>query len=465
MEGKCIVSNCGNAASKCCGLCGWIRYCSVGCQRADWKQCHKRDECVSLKLLATESLSEDEIEVVADKMSHMSTRLSAAGDPVRGVDLLKSCIEFARLRFGQLNRKDSPRLTGESAKLNKLTICNLLIDLSIVYDDLTTSFGNQNHGISIALEAHQLLLERKDAGLDDMWSLLSKSEQCLAISYSFLNDIENSKYYAEQCVANARQYKGENEFNVLHTALNQGCLNYMHQSNFPSALALAEEKYVLVSSKYSPAHRIVLKASILLIECLLRMEDYSTAETYCMMNYENLNDTKHGEEYDDDVSSEIMLQMGKIWLEKEENEDKKVAKILAEEAIDLTRKACNTLCMKNSLKNSYDHLSTFCQVLLKGNKLTEETENILYQIVKLSLQAQEITIMFLERSLTLVAKFYTMLYDSFQGGKKKIPGLFRENIDLCEKKLLEFECPDSRECIRGPQILKPYFKNNALLII
>ena len=76
MKGKCIVSGCGNLASKYCGSCGWVRYCGVECQKGDWKQRHKKRECVNMKKLSSLSLSEGQIEDVSDKVSRISGRLS-----------------------------------------------------------------------------------------------------------------------------------------------------------------------------------------------------------------------------------------------------------------------------------------------------------------------------------------------------------------------------------------------------
>ena len=80
MEGKCIVSSCGKAASKCCGSCGLVRYCSVECQKEDWKKIHKKMECVSMKSLASVSLTEEEIRDVADRISCISRRHLVIGE-------------------------------------------------------------------------------------------------------------------------------------------------------------------------------------------------------------------------------------------------------------------------------------------------------------------------------------------------------------------------------------------------
>ena len=72
MEGRCIVSGCGKAASKCCGSCGFVRYCSAECQKEDWKKHHKKLECVNMTKLSSVSLTEEEINAVVKKITNIS---------------------------------------------------------------------------------------------------------------------------------------------------------------------------------------------------------------------------------------------------------------------------------------------------------------------------------------------------------------------------------------------------------
>ena len=113
MEGKCIVINCGKAASKCCGSCGWVRYCSVECQKEDWKSCHKKKECVNFKNLSSVSLTEEEINAVVNRMTNIYYRLSANGEDERNIDLLKECIDFVQDHLGRLDCKDSHSMIGD----------------------------------------------------------------------------------------------------------------------------------------------------------------------------------------------------------------------------------------------------------------------------------------------------------------------------------------------------------------
>ena len=158
MEGKCIVSSCGKAASKCCGSCGVIRYCSVECQKEDWKKHHKKEECVNMKEMSDMTLTEKEISNVANKILSMCDRLKIIGEDGRIIGLLREFIDFARDRLGRFDDKGSRSLIGD------LTICRLLVQLGDVYFEMQRSFENDSHVISYMSEARELLMQRRDAG-------------------------------------------------------------------------------------------------------------------------------------------------------------------------------------------------------------------------------------------------------------------------------------------------------------
>ena len=133
----------------------------------------------------------------------------------------------------------------------------------------------------------------------------------------------------------------------------------------------------------SPAHKTVLEASGPLIDCLVAMKDYSTADTYCRINYANIIDPIYAGEYGVDDGINVMNQLVSIWLEKEPDEDEIVEKALADEAKDLSRKMFAYACIAKGSNMQYrvPSLTTLCRVLLKRNELTKETEGLLHQLV------------------------------------------------------------------------------------
>ena len=79
------------------------------------------------------------------------------------------------------------------------------------------------------------------------------------------------------------------------------------------------------------------------------------------------------------------LPISKIWLEKDPDDDEIIEKALADEAIDLSRKAYELVQNLDCKRNDKNYLIFFFEVLLKANQLTEETEGILHQYVTASI--------------------------------------------------------------------------------
>ena len=200
MEGKCIVSSCGKAASKCCGSCGWVRYCSVECQKEDWKKIHKKYECVSMKKLASVNLTEKEISNIASRVSRISVRHMGIGEAKSSIDMRKECLDFARDRLGRLYCGDSRSLTRDGIRLdhlNHLLICQMLVGLGQTYFNIARSSDSDDHGLSYLYEARELLVQRKDAGMNEpeIWEMLSMCVGQIYLLYRERGQREKEKHH------------------------------------------------------------------------------------------------------------------------------------------------------------------------------------------------------------------------------------------------------------------------------
>ena len=237
MEGKCIVSGCGNAASKSCGSCGWVRYCSVECQKKDWKTIHKKKECVSMKKLASASLTEEEIIDVALRVSRISIRHLGIGEAKRSIDLYKECLDFVRDRLGRLDCDESRSLTGDGARLNHLIICRLLVDLGKAYFHLSRSSGIDNHGTSYLSEARELLMQNKDAGMNEseMWKMLFICDKQIYNSYIRRGQWDKAKHHCVECLTTARQCNVPDQVDYLIKALGMLGMCLRKELNFIEA--------------------------------------------------------------------------------------------------------------------------------------------------------------------------------------------------------------------------------------
>ena len=466
MKVKCIVSSCRNAGSKCCGACGLVQYCSIECQKEDWKKHHKKRECVNMKKLSSVTLTEREVNEVADKVSCMSARLSAAGEDGKCIVLLKECIDFTRDRLGRLDRNSSRSLIGDGWQLNSFVLCRLIFNLGDIYFNIPSSSESDSLAISYTLEARQLLVQRRDAGMDDklVWTMLLKCDSTLYHLYSQMGQFEKAKYHSVQCVATARQCKGPDQVDPLVVALSTLTAASIRESNYLEALSLAEEAYTIASKHFSPAHHTVLKASCQLIDCLLQMKDYSTAETYCRINYSNFSDPLSAGEYDVQDGMDIMNQLVKIWLMKPLDDDEIVAKAQADEAIDLSRKAYASSHQHSNRRFSSNNLCMLCQVLLKANRLTEETEGHLHQLLKICM-TENVMDATIRDPLRDLGRFYLFLHDSLPIGQKSISVL--QNIELCQRKIKEHEHFNHGSGVykKGTEKIQPHFKKNVAFCV
>ena len=467
MGGKCIVNSCRKAASKCCGSCGFVQYCCTECQKEDWKKHHKKKECVNMKKLASVNLTEEEIRDVAGRILCISDRYVDIGEPFSSIDMNMECLNFVRDRLGRLNCNDSRSSTGDGLWLNHFVICRLLVSLGVAYFDFAGSSENDSHSISYLSEARKMLVQAKDAGINEpeIWRLFLICDRSIHQSYARSGQAEQAKYHCVEWVATARQCNDTDQVDYLITALRMLSYCIRRESNLPEALAVAEESYTIASKHFSPAHRKVVRAAGPLIDCLIAMEDFSTADTYCRMNYANVIDPINAGEYGVKDGIEIMFQLVQIWLMKEPDDDEIVEKALADEAINLMRKVFASSVEYNGMQNRVRFLCTLCRVLVKGNELTEETEGLLHQFVTLCIAANNLDRKYIDDSLVNLHRFYSRIHESFPMGKKTT--FVQENIELCEKKLWELEsCNDgSVGYVKMSQKIKPYFKNNAELHI
>ena len=83
--------------------------------------------------LSTVSLTKKEIAIVLDKVSNVSDRLVAIGEPVRGIILLKISMDFARNRLGRLDRDGARSFTENGVELNSIVMSHLLVKVGRIY--------------------------------------------------------------------------------------------------------------------------------------------------------------------------------------------------------------------------------------------------------------------------------------------------------------------------------------------
>ena len=413
--------------------------------------------------LQSELISEPEMDWVLNKVSCISERYLAIGEVVKSADLLKEGIALVRDCLGRLAPKGSRSFIGDGVKLNNIITCRLLVKLGdIYYNEMKSSSEVNGHAISYYSEAHELLAQKRVTSIYDV-ELLQLSMSCDSSLYNLYlqaHQFEKAKYHCVRCLAAARVYRGPGHIYSLVASMSGLSLVYVRETKFSDALALAEEAYILSSKHYSPAHKMVLQASNQMISCLISLKDYSTADTYCRINYSNFTDPMNAEEYCDQDGISILDHLTNIWLEKEPDGDMIVAKALADEAIDFSRKLCALSVDSRGIRSGTQSLSILCRVLLKANQLNEETEGLMHQLVTTCIADNDLNNRTIHNSIVYLSEFYFQLVCAYP--IYEISLLARENAEACDKRSSEIKCctDGSYLSIKGSLTIKPCFKKN-----
>ena len=77
MADSCCMVGCGSLGTKSCGACGVVSYCSVECQKGDWKV-HKHS-CINMNKLPTTFLPLSELRKYGKKIDAQASILQSQG--------------------------------------------------------------------------------------------------------------------------------------------------------------------------------------------------------------------------------------------------------------------------------------------------------------------------------------------------------------------------------------------------
>jgi hypothetical protein len=228
--------------------------------------------------------------------------------------------------------------------------------------------GDQENMLMHAKKARQML-EHRDKSDSSILSYLAQCEFMVSSSYSAKRQLDFAALHCEQSLMFARLIKGEKRLNNEYHALNLLAIIRQKQSRLLEAIDLAEQSYILISGAYGPVHPDVQEAASELIYCLIANCDYSRADDYARMNYENLTDPRNGMDQKGPEVAICMMQIADVWSKKAPTNDEEATFALAEEAEDMARKSCSIICMSPAVM--IERYSVFATVLLKRGKYTE----------------------------------------------------------------------------------------------
>lgn len=308
----------------------------------------------------------------------------------------------------------------------------LLIDIRKEIARLNFTTRDLVAAIACMKEVRQML-ELRDKSDDSTLQDLVEAERRLSIIYSQSKQFGQAEYHCQQCLIFSKLVKGENQIPFERRALANYANCKEEQSLNHEAIAFFENAYILASGAYGCVHCEVQEAASNLIDCLLNQGDYSRADGYCRMNYDNLTDPRNGIDQESDEVCHGMFQICCIWLKKDPVKDEKEAIALGNEAEDLIRKSTRLYMKRKSLKNygSIRYYRAFGEILLKRSQFTEETRTVLERYLYLARDQNgriaPIGDSDMKRSLQFLAVFYSMTGVTTPSGE----------VRTCDMQLLE----------------------------
>ena len=382
----CKRKNCGEIGFKFCGACMSACYCSVACQKVDWKV--HRNSC--MKNLSTSFLDIDRVSKKIKQSFDRAIALKAEGNEVEAIEILEKVLIFAEYQFG-------PRIPGKSHRIRSngdqidnwrvvtMPLCLMLIQLTSLYIDQRASVSFDKallHG----LEARELIEHRRATiefgELDYLLLLFFQTESNLAEIQMAKLRFDKAEYHCEQSLVFARQSRGVERTACIFEALKKYSSLRRLQHRLTEAMTLCEEAYTVVSGVHGPVHPLVQDAAAELIECLILTGEYSQAESYSRITYESLMDPCNGIDPESEEVARGMQQLAHLCINME-REGHVAALDLVIEADCLIRKACNI--MENlhgpASPNLAICLETFGQVLVCRDIFTEETRLIFERVL------------------------------------------------------------------------------------
>ena len=328
----------------------------------------------------------DEVDKIVTKMLNRTRVLDPENQVIEAIEMNEKFLKFAQSQYGTQAIGESYCVRENGEHVDNSLICNLLMNLTNLYLRSADFVKNIEMVLANAVEAQKLLIQRKSEGLDKDTNLVYLSEKNLATIYTFKNDLEKADLHYNACLTAATEYDGPDRASFISSALLKLAMISALQGRIAEETAYVEEGYVVASAELGPVHPSFQEAVRALIESLLSRKEYSRADSYSRINYNNIIDPLFRIDQNSDTVTSGMLQLAKVWSVKELSKDKNIALKEAEEAERVMRKACNIVEKKfgSDSPRITHYLATFAQVLIRLERFTFETQQLLERNVSIN---------------------------------------------------------------------------------
>ena len=389
MADSCHRLGCKKSGTKFCGACRDARYCSIQCQRADWKV-HKL-KCV--KKLINDFLHVDTVSQLIKKSFDKAISLKAQRREDEAIEELENSILFANNQFGCRIHGETHRIRGNGDRVDDwqvmtMPICLQLVQLTSLYIDQGAS-GSLDRALIHAVEARELVEPYRASieygELDYVSTLFSRIESHLADIHMENSNFIDAEHHCMESLAFARKSRSVDRPACMFEGLRKFGILRRQQQRLGDALSFCEEAYIVVSRAYGPVHPLVQDASAELIETLILLQEYSQAEAYSRITYESLIDPRNGIDPESESVARGMQQLASLCFNMA-HDGHECASDLINEAEELSRKAC---CIIENLNNGFSSsnlaicLETLGQVLVGKKNFTEETKGLFERILNI----------------------------------------------------------------------------------
>jgi tetratricopeptide (TPR) repeat protein len=398
MSRLCKRPKCALLGTAHCSACQNEWYCSVECQRENWKD-HK---ITCGKRLLTES----ELITFLDDTYKVARNFDQTDRNERNINLLKNAILIAEYQFGDwVQGKCFRQLKNGVVFENDLPLFRIreILTEHYVNEGTATSF---DIALGYALETRTQLEMRctNDEDRDVFLERICQVNTQLGDIYMKTIQYEESLHHYEEALAAARHCSHENDRKllILVPAL-QSMANILNLMVTKEGAKYAEEAYLIVSGEHGPEHPDVQGAANYLIDSYLRMNNFVDAERFARINYECLIDPIHRINYRRLLFVVGKLQLARTWL-LTPPEQRIGGPEAAEEAETLAREACGLLEKIEMCEESEDPTATniltshhtLVQVMIANGKKGSEVERSILHALSFTEECRGREVLFLD---------------------------------------------------------------------
>lgn len=392
-DNKCKMAGCNQIGTKLCASCMVNRYCSLKCQKDDWKS-HK---IVCSKKMPTAFLAVAEVAKIVKRSFDQAIGLKSLLKGDEAIAILETAVNFANDQFGERVKGGLHRVRKNGDVVDNwpsvnMPLCLVFMQLSNLLIE-TRTVGSYDKAYIYALEARALIEPQRKAmqcgELDYIHLFYFQIESVLAevCTEKFL--YEEAHQHCEECLSLAKKSKGEAKTSNLFEALKLTSSLLRAEGKIAEAVVMIEQAYITVSEVHGPDHPTVQEAAAELIECLIQNGQYSQAEGYSRVTYESLIDPSCGIDPNGEQVARGSQQLAHICMLMAQEDPEKSSHLLVESEV-LIRKACGIMeRLFGSKPNLAICLETLGQVLVARGLFDKGTRDIFERVLSIYMEAEE----------------------------------------------------------------------------